>query len=256
MGKFLGIVFIAYWLIGFLFWFLSNNVLFQPPRLPSQAYPQMLSIPLADKQSLSAIYLPNPSARFTLLFSHGNAEDLATLMPYLTQFVARGFAVLAYDYPGYGQSSGQPNEANTYQAIRAAYQYLISEQNIKPQQVLLYGRSLGTGPTIQLATEVPCAGVILESPMVSAFRVMTVWPLFPFDKYRNLSKIPRITAPILLIHGTHDRVIPIWHGKKIFAAITSPKQAYWALGASHNNVQETDKANYWQAIDRFTASLH
>lgn len=256
MGKVLTIAIMGYLLVGLLFWFLSNSVLFQPPRLPKAAYPQTLHIPLANKQSLSAIYLANPNARFTILFSHGNAEDLATLMPYLMQFVSHGFAVFAYDYPGYGQSSGKPNEENTYQAIRAAYQYLTSLENIKPEKVILYGRSVGTGPTIELATEVHCAGVILESPMVSAYRVMTVWPIFPFDKYRNLSKIPSITAPILLIHGTHDSVIPIWHGKKIFAAITSPKQAYWAEGASHNNVQATSKAKYWQAIDHFAATLH
>lgn len=246
---------IGYVLTALLFWTLSDGVLFQPPSLPPQAIPNTIQIPLANHQNLSAVYLPNPGARYTILFSHGNAEDLSTLYPFLKLLTEHGYAVFAYDYPGYGQSTGKPSERGTYQAIDAAYQYMTTELNIPADHILLYGRSLGAGPTIELASHSPCAGLILESAFVSAYRVYTYLPLIPFDKYRNLHKIAAITVPILLIHGTHDSVIPIWHSKKLFAHATSPKQAYWVEGASHNNVLSAAKTAYWQAINHFVTSL-
>ncbi|HRE31693.1 MAG TPA: alpha/beta hydrolase, partial [Candidatus Berkiella sp.] len=118
---FLQIVLIGYVLIALLFWTLSDGVLFQPPNKHPQIMPGTIQIPLANQQNFAAIYLPHPGARYTILFSHGNAEDLATLYPFLKLLTEHGYAVFAYDYPGYGQSTGKPSEASTYQAINAAY---------------------------------------------------------------------------------------------------------------------------------------
>lgn len=256
-GTLLQTIFFIYVLLALSFWLLADGVLFQPPKHNAKIAPhQAITIPLANQQTLSAVYLPNTKARYTILVSHGNAEDLFSLMPFLTLLQQHGFAVLAYDYPGYGASTGKPSEANTYQAIQAAYQYLIAALDVKPQQIIVFGRSVGTGPSTELASHYPSAGLILESPFLSAFRVYTRWPIFPFDRYNNISKIPSIKVPILLIHGTHDSVIPLWHGQKIFDAIKSPKQAFWVEGASHNNVLAISQASYWQAIQQFVASLN
>lgn len=249
-------IFIGYLLLGFMIWLIADSILFQPPQTPKQPIVNEIKIPLANQQTLSAVYLPNPRARFTVLFSHGNAEDLHTLAPFLQQLYQHGFAVLAYDYPGYGNSTGKPSEANTYQAILAAYQYLTTELSVSPENIIIYGRSLGSGPSTELAANQRCAGLILESPFVSAYRVYTYWPLYPFDQYQNLHKIPHVRSPILLIHGTHDSVIPVWHGYKLFAAAKSPKQAYWVENASHNNVLMVAKENYWQSISQFVSSLN
>lgn len=212
-------------------------------------------IPLANQQSIAALYFPNPNARYTLLFSHGNAEDLYTLRPYLKLLQEHGFAVFAYDYPGYGKSTGKATEESTYQAIQAAYQYLSTELNVPANKIIVFGRSLGSGPSIELCTRYPVKGLILESPFVSAYRVYTIWPILPFDKYTNLNKLSKLSIPILLIHGTRDSVIPIWHGKKLYDAATSQKQAYWVEGASHNDVLSTAKMDYFTTLQQFASSL-
>lgn len=249
------ILFFGYLLLGLTIWLVADSILFQPPRSAKLPLPNEITIPLANQQKLSLLYLPNEGARYTILFSHGNAEDLTTLTPFLQRLQHQGYAVLAYDYPGYGNSTGKPSEANTYEAITAAYHYLTTELSVSPEKIILYGRSLGTGPSTELATKQQCAGLILESPFVSAYRVYTHWPLYPFDPYQNLHKIPQVKSPILLIHGTRDSVIPVWHGQKIFAAAKSPKQAYWVEGASHNDVLIVAKENYWQSISHFIGSL-
>lgn len=246
---------LGYLLLAFSFWLLADSVLFQPPKNPNSLY-LSIDIPLANQQSLSAVYLPNPKARYTILFSHGNAEDLFFIYPFLQLLNQQGFAVFAYDYPGYGKSEGKASEASTYKAINAAYDYVTTELRVPPSNIIVYGRSVGSGPSIELAANRRIGGLILESPFVSAFRVYTKWPLFPFDVFQNLSKIPHVKAPILLIHGTHDSVIPLWHGQKIYDAIQSPKQALWVDGASHNNVLTIADKSYWQAIQHFAASLN
>lgn len=246
---------IGYLLLGLTIWLVADSILFQPPRTAKQPLLNEITIPLANQQKISAVYLPNPRARYTILFSHGNAEDLASLMPFLQLLKQQGFAVLAYDYPGYGNSTGKPTEANTYEAINAAYHYLTTKLSLPPENIIIYGRSLGTGPSTELASKQRCAGLILESPFVSAYRVYTYWPIYPFDQYQNLYKIPQVMSPILLIHGTHDSVIPVWHGRKIFAAAKSPKQAYWVENASHNDVLRVANEKYWHTINQFVASL-
>lgn len=250
-------ILLVYLLVAFSFWLGSDLFLFQPPAVQGTAPldPNAVTIPLANQQTVSAVYLPNSKARYTLLFSHGNAEDLNTLRPFLKLLQENGFAVFAYDYPGYGYSTGKATEASTYQAIQAAYHYLTSELGVPATKVIVFGRSLGTGPSIELCKDHKAAGLILESPFVSAYRVYSVLPLFPFDKYTNLNKIPKLSVPILLIHGTRDSVIPVWHGKKIFNAATSPKQAYWVEGASHNDVLFTAQMEYFKVLQQFATSL-
>ncbi|MGE3319359.1 MAG: alpha/beta hydrolase [Candidatus Berkiella sp.] len=248
---------LIYLLIAFTFWFASDLMLFQPPKVPRTiaTHPHAITIPLANQQTLSAVYLPNTQAKYTLLFSHGNAEDLFTLSPFLKLLQQHGFAVFAYDYPGYGNSTGKATEASTYQAIQAAYQYLTTELGVPNNRIIVFGRSLGSGPSVELCQHNKVAGLILESPFVSAYRVYSIWPIFPFDKYTNLDKIPKLSVPILLIHGTRDSVIPIWHGKKIYEAAASPKQAYWVEGASHNDVLITAQMEYFKTLQQFASSL-
>lgn len=248
---------IIYVVSAFLFFFLSDSILFQPPRFnPIQNMPATLSLPLPNGNQLSAIYLPNPQAKYTLLVSHGNATDLNYSLSFLNNLRDHGFSVFAYDYQGYGASTGKPSEKNTYVDITTAYEYLTKNLHIPAQHIIALGHSLGAGPSIYLARNFKIGGLIIESPFVSAYRVKTILPLFPFDKYPNLQVISKIQVPVLLIHGTEDSIIPVWHGEKIFAAIQSPKQAYWVKGADHNGLLEYDPHHYWEAIDNFISSLN
>src|SRR3954471_12003772 len=123
--------------------FLSDKLIFQPQRSSYKDDSNVIKLRSADGKSISAIYLPNPAAKFTVLYSHGNAEDIGDLRPWLEQFQAAGFAVFAYDYHGYGTSEGVTSEKNVYADADAAYAYLTGILHIAPQKIISYGRSVG-----------------------------------------------------------------------------------------------------------------
>lgn len=226
-----------------------------PPTHTSSSTVDKIFLHSNSGKKISALYLPHPETKQTILLSHGNSEDIMSILPTLKKLNSLGFSVLAYDYEGYGESEGHPNELNTYQAIDAAYDYLTLEKGVPPKSLILYGRSIGTGPTIDLAIRKPIAGVILECPFVSLYRIITILPLIPYDKYKNLQKVPLIEVPVLVIHGDKDEVISFWHGKKIYQAIQSKKQFYWVQGAHHNDIIEIARDGYWDVISQFIHSL-
>lgn len=226
------------------------------PQYASCKEPQnVIRIPTADGGSVAAIYLPNPAAKHTLWFFHGNAEDLGSLEPFLHEMRARGYAVFAYDYPGYGVSTGRPNEKAIYAANTAAARYLQDTLKVSLSRVILVGRSLGGGPATDLAAREPVAGLVLQSAFMSVYRVMTRVRLLPFDQFENLRKIPRVQCPVLVMHGTADEVIPFKHGEKLYAEAAGKKSHLWIEGARHNDFVSVAGERYWSALREFTASL-
>jgi fermentation-respiration switch protein FrsA (DUF1100 family) len=250
---------IYYCLLTVVVYVLSDFMMFPSPKASYQDqslnFPKVIKLKTTDGKSISAIYLVNPKAKQTILFSHGNGEDLGSVLGLLEEFQRIGFSVFAYDYHGYGTSEGRTTEEKTYLDIQAAYLYLTQTLKTPAKDIILYGRSIGTGPTIELARKTPVGGVILEAPMVSTFRVITIVPLFPIDKYRNNQKIAAIKAPILFIHGVNDKTIPIWHSQYLYRLAKAPKRFYPVEGADHNNVMMVGGSQYLQAIVSFAASL-
>lgn len=232
-----------------------DKMLYFPDYASRKAPADMIRIPMSDGGALAAVYLPNPAAKHTLWFFHGNAEDLGSLEPFLRELHARGFAVFTYDYPGYGLSTGRPNEKAIYAANTAAARYLQDTLHVPLGRVILVGRSLGGGPATDLATREPVAGLVLQSAFMSVYRVMTRWRLLPFDQFENLRKLPRVKCPVLVMHGTADEVIAFPHGEKLYAAATGPKSHLWIEGAHHNDFVAAAGERYWQALLDFEASL-
>lgn len=246
---------LVYIACSILLYFISDRLIYHPPFRELNAFPASIQIPVKNGEHIAAMYIPNPKAKYTILLSHGNAEDLSSIQPLMKAFEAHGFSILAYDYRGYGKSSGRATEKNTYEDIRAAYDYLIKERHLSPKEIILYGFSIGTGPTVDLATQVPVAGVILQSPFLSAFRVVTKLPFFPLDKYRNLRKITQISAPVLVIQASQDWIVPGWHAKVLYDAIKGPKQWYSVEGAGHNDLVIVGGEDYWDTINLFSQGL-
>jgi abhydrolase domain-containing protein 17 len=120
---------------------------------------------------------------------------------------------------------------------------------------VILGFSVGGGPAVDLAAREPVGGLILIAPFVSAYRVMTTWSLLPGDKFTNLEKIGRVRCPVLIMHGTADEMIPLWHGQRLFEAAPEPKRHLWVEGAGHGDVWEVAGDRYWEAIESFTRSL-
>jgi abhydrolase domain-containing protein 17 len=224
-----------------------STLLFQPPS-PTYLHPSRhFWLRTASGSNIPAFYIERPGAVVTLLFSHGNAEDLGMIYDWFND-LARVLRcnIMAYDYTGYGKSNGSPTEDGCYNDIEAAYNYLINERHILPEQIVLYGRSLGSGPSCYLAAKTATkegrsvAGLILQSPLLSAYRVAFNFRFtMAGDKFPNIDYAPNIQCPVFIIHGTQDEVVPFWHGQDLFLSVKQHWRAkpFWVEGAGHNNIE-------------------
>lgn len=227
-----------------------------------------VALETSDGQRLHAWFLPSPvepsggrEERFTVLMCHGNAGNIShRLDRTLVMHSNLGTDVLLFDYRGFGKSSGRPNEAGTYDDVRAAYRYLVDSRGVAEDRIVLFGESLGAAVALQLATEVDAAGLALEAPF-SSIRDMAeaVYPFLPNrwvrTRYDNVAKIPGIEMPLLIVHGTEDRTVPFSQGKRLFEAAREPKQFLAVDGAGHSDSFLVGRDVYWPAWKRFLASL-
>ncbi|ONK81772.1 uncharacterized protein A4U43_C01F32720 [Asparagus officinalis] len=147
--------------------------------------------------------------------------------------------LMGYDYSGYGRSTGKPTEYNTYADIEAVYECLQEKYGIAEEDIILYGQSVGSGPTVDLASRLTnLRGVILHSPLLSGVRVLfpvkhTYW----FDIYKNIDKMGLINCPVLVIHGTSDEVVDYSHGKKLWELSKEKYEPLWVKGGGHCNLE-------------------
>ena len=247
---------ILYLLFAVYAYFFTDAVIYAPRVSSYKDSSEIIKLRTKDGALISAIYLPNPQATYTFLISHGNAENIEYVLPFIKMFNQHGFSVFTYDYHGYGTSTGKPTEKNVYNDIDAAYDYLTQNLKIPPSKIIVFGHSIGAAVNIELALHKKIAGLILQGAFLTAERIVTQAQIFPFAKYNNLKKISGISVPILFIHGTNDEVIPFWHGKKLYdRATTLNKQYLWVPGAHHNDLPEIAGDTYWQAIYKFTNGL-
>lgn len=234
---------------------LADSLIFQPQAASYTDSSQILKLATQQGTVISARYLHNPGATYTLLYSHGNAEDLGDIDGTLEQFHEHGFSIIVYDYSGYGTSTGTPSEQHSYTDILTVYEYLRDECHLHAENILVFGRSVGGGPSIDLASQNVVGGLIIESSFVSAFRVITKIPVFPFDKFPNLCKIRTVSCPVLVIHGKRDGIVPLWHGEMLYEHVHSPKMKLWVDEAHHNDVGRVAGNEYWSVLEQFVELL-
>jgi fermentation-respiration switch protein FrsA (DUF1100 family) len=235
--------------------FLSRYLLFPRPPVKYELTADYVQLTAPDGVKLAARHWPNPSARYTLLYLHGNYEELGSLAEYLPQFVAAGYAVFAVDYHGYGRSGGSPTEENLCSDGVLAYDYLRTVLGVPADRIIIFGYSLGAGPAIELALHRPAAGLVVQGAFVSAYRVMTHVPFFFGDKFNNLAKVPQLKVPVLVIHGTEDNRVPFWHGARLYEAVTAPKAKLFVEGGAHVGLADFTGPRYLEEFRRFTDSL-
>lgn len=187
-----------------------------------------------------AVYVKNPKAILTVLYSHGNAADLGQLYDLFAELsVHLRVNLMGYDYSGYGQSSGKPSEQNTYADIEAAYKCSQEKYGVEEEDIILYGQSVGSGPTLGSATCLPqLRAVVLHSAILSGLRVMypvkrTYW----FDIYKNIDKIQLVKCPVLVIHGTADDVVDCSHGKQLWELCKEKYEPLWLTGGKHCDLE-------------------
>ena len=244
LSVYLGLFFYAY--------FYADRIAFQPPSSTYQENEQIIKIAVDGGVQLSAVYLHNPTAFYTILFTHGNAEDLGLVLPFLLELRKAGFSIFSFDYRGYGTSTGVPGEATGYTDTETVYRYMTEELKISEKRIIAHGRSLGGTFAIHLASKRPLAGLIIESSFTTGFRVLTQIPIFPLDRFHNLSKLKDIHCPILFIHGKRDSVIRFTHGESLYQAAKPPKDFLWIDEAGHNNLFHLARQAYLQKLNDFS----
>lgn len=232
-------------------WMSADRIIFSAPRSSYTGSPDFFSIPAADETVLTCAHFPSKSSDVTILYLHGNSEDLGDVIGHLREMQRRSIAVFAFDYRGFGMTPGEPTEANLYADVRVAFNHLKDVLGVPPEKIVIYGRSLGSGPGLYLASKENVGGMILEGAFTSAFRVVTQIPLLPMDRFDNLARIRSIRCPILVIHAVGDRTVPFAHGRRLFAAANEPKVHFWATGLRHDEFIEEPGEEYWQALKSF-----
>lgn len=192
-----------------------------------------------DQVQLHAWFIPHSRSRSVVLVCHGNAGNISHRMETIRVFHRLGQNVLIFDYRGYGQSNGEISELGTYQDAQAAWTWL-REKGFAPEQIIVFGRSLGGGVATELAFRQPVGGLILESSFTSiADMGAELYPWLPIrwltrTRYDNLSRISQISSPLLIIHSEDDELVPFHHSQRLFERASSPKYFY-RLNGDHNN---------------------
>ena len=182
---------------------------------------------------VAALVLGPEKGRKAILYCHGNAEDMTSSIDVLDVFAAKGCTVAAVDYPGYGLSDGSPTEEGCYRNVHRLYDWLREVRGFKDEDIVVVGYSIGTGPATELAATRKVGGLVLEAPYLSAPRAVTRIRLMAIDPFPNVSRIRSINCPLLIIHGTDDRVVPFSQGSALFRHAVEPKRFVDVPGAGH-----------------------
>ncbi len=230
---------------------MAERMIFLPQPSTYRDSPDIRTITTDDDVGISAVYLPAPDASLAVIYSHGNADDIGNVGSFADRLRLFGVSVLAYDYRGYGTSEGKPSEKGAYHDILAVYRYAIDSLNIPPERIVVWGHSVGGGPSVWLASRHPVGGLVLESTFTGAIKVVTRVPVLPFEKFDNLGRIRSVRCPVLVIHGSNDTVIPIWHGKALYERAAQPKRNLWLPECGHNDIMVCGGTRFQRTVQRF-----
>jgi fermentation-respiration switch protein FrsA (DUF1100 family) len=244
---------------------LESRMVFYPVRYPGGYwYPERYGLSLedcwfltSDGRRLHGWFMADDDAVATMLWCHGNAGNISDRLDNLARLSAVAINVFIFDYRGYGRSEGAPSEDGVYADAVAAYDYLLTREDVDAGALVLFGRSLGGAVAVDLATKRACAGLILESTFTHAHDMArTMFGPVPVQwllrsNFDSLQKIAQVKVPLLMIHGTADTVVPYKLGKKLFSAANQPKAFYEIAGADHNDTYLVAGSAYFDTLAAF-----
>jgi fermentation-respiration switch protein FrsA (DUF1100 family) len=212
-----------------------------PPAVVGLAGVEERVLATPDGQRVIAWYAKARRGQPTLLYFHGNGGSLAARTPRIARFMDEGWGVYMMTYRGYGGSSGSPSEAANVADAHLAYAALVGE-GVPAKSIIAYGESLGSGIAVHLASQMPVGGVILDAPYTSIVDVAALaYPLLPVrllltDRYETTRYIAGIKAPLLILHGEHDGVIPVAMGRELARLAPEPKRLVIFPNGHHSDL--------------------
>lgn len=209
-----------------------------------------------DGVKLSGWFVPGDGSDRVVLFFHGNAGNISHRLESIRLFHRLGLSVFIIDYRGYGQSEGRPSEQGTYLDAEAAWRFLIDERDVEPEQIILFGRSLGAAVAAWLAEHYQPGAVILESAFTSVPDMgASQFPFLPVRwlariQYNTLERAPYLNAPVMVIHSPNDEIVPYSHGQQIFEAASEPKK-FLEIKGGHNDGFIVSGEQYERSLKSF-----
>ena len=245
--RILGAAAVAYAAVVALAFFFQRSLMYYPsgavPAPAAAGLPEAEAVRYAtgDGLELGAWYAPPRGGRPVIAYFHGNGGNLAMRAPLVRPFVDAGYGVLLAGYRGYGGNPGSPDEDGLMADGRAALRFLAG-LGMAPESTVLYGESLGSAVAVRMAAEHGAGAVILDAPFTSALEVARQqYRFLPVrwlmrDRYITLERIAAIAAPLLVIHGTADSIVPAAHGRRLLAAAREPKEGIFVEGAGHEGL--------------------
>lgn len=250
---------IAYGTVVLLMYLLQSQMVYHPQKTITQT-PKNVGLPFEDvtfttedNVSLHGWYIPADDAEATVLYFHGNAGNISGRLQTIQLLNSLGLNVFIFDYRGYGKSEGHPTEEGTYKDAQAAWDYLVSEKNVKSNDIVIMGRSLGGAVASWLAARNNPAVTVLESTFTSAadlgadlYSWLPVRWMMKFD-YKTMENIKQIKSPIFMAHSVDDGVVPYHHGKALFEVAGEPK-AFVELRGSHGS-------GFWETGEKYRSAL-
>ena len=242
--------------------FIVNQMAFYPDTtnvLSSNSLPSGIEeffISTEDHLKIQGLYLPLADSDKVLIYFHGNAGNIYHRIPDLIQLQKSGVNVVGAGYRGYGKSEGSPSEEGIYRDADAVFKYTTEALGFSQNNIIIFGRSIGTAAALNVSNNKNIKSLILVTPLTSgkAHAKATGLGIFSSlagDSFNNLSKIKNINAPLLVIHGTNDHVIPFSMGEEIYENAQTTKQLITIKGAGHNNLHDAYRQEYWLPIFNF-----
>jgi len=240
------VVFIAYSVLGWTLYFMQPTFLYGPVREVSYT-PDGLGLDFekvtfksGDGLLLNGWYIPAEKSEFTVLFCHGNGGNIMHRLDSINIFYSLGLNCFIFDYRGYGSSEGKPSEEGTYLDVMAAYKWLTEVKKIPPNDIIVFGRSLGGSIAAQLASKVKVRALIIESAFTSYVDIgRKFYPYMPVRwfarfSYRTVDYVKDVHCPVMIIHSRNDEIIPFEFGLELYRIANEPKEFVEIFG-SHND---------------------
>ncbi|MGB2807237.1 MAG: alpha/beta hydrolase [Sedimentisphaerales bacterium] len=240
------VLFVAYWGLGTILYFMQPIFLYCPVQEISNTPDELgmdfedVVFKTGDGLHLNGWYIPAENSQFTVLFCHGNGGNIMHRLDSINIFYNLGLNCFVFDYRGYGSSEGKPGEEGTYLDVEAAYEWLTKEKKISPNDIIIFGRSLGGSIATQLASKVQARALIIESTFTSYVDIgRKFYPYMPVRwfarfSYRTIDYIKDVHCPVMIIHSKSDDVIPFEFGLELYEVANEPKEFVEIFG-SHND---------------------
>lgn len=217
---------------------------------------QELTLRTKDGLEISAWFVPTDTARGFVLFCHGNAGNISHRLDSIRIFHDLGLSVLIFDYRGYGKSRGSPDEEGTYMDAEAAWDYLANILHVRPERIVIFGRSLGSAVAAEVALRRQAAALVMESAFTSVPDLgKKFFPHLPVSlisryHYESIGKVGRIKMPKLFIHSREDEIVPYEQGVRLYEGAIEPKE-FLRITGGHNEGFLLSREEYMSGLKTF-----